>query len=86
MDDMLGQQWPKGLEPPAPPPEPATQPEPVTFARGNYMASIYQALGLLPFNVAIVRATVVEELGRPPMVKIRLEIQEEKPGHAGLGD
>lgn len=72
--------WPKGLEPPAPPaPEPQQQLQPVNFNRGNYMASIYQALAILPFEVGIKRAIVVEEQGRAPTVKLTLEIQAEKP-------
>jgi hypothetical protein len=74
--------WPKGLEPPAPPaaaPKQEPQLQPVNFARGNYMASIYQALALLPFDVVVLRAIAMEQHGQAPTVKLTIEIGAEKP-------
>lgn len=67
---------PKGMEIPQVPEQ--KQPVPVTLARGNYVAAIYQALEILPVVVRVEECEIIERTGRPPEVKLSLLIFDEK--------
>ncbi|MBT9156829.1 MAG: hypothetical protein DDT37_01820 [Firmicutes bacterium] len=69
---MKQQELPKGMSFPD---EPNIE-LPVTFTlgRGNYIASIYQALEKLPIEIRVDKCVVLEAHGMPPEVRLTLRI------------
>lgn len=54
------------------------QPVPLHLGRGNYVAAIYQALGILPVEIIVDECIITERHGQEPEVRLVLRIIGDK--------
>jgi hypothetical protein len=59
---------------------PEQKPVFLTLADGNYVGAIRQALTILPVEILVNECQVLEQVGRPPEVCLKLTILGEKEG------
>lgn len=84
MSEWRNRELPKGMCPPEAPE--IKQPVPLHLGRGNYVAAIYQALGILPIEIRVNECIVTERHGQEAEVKLTLHILGEREAHDGNYD
>lgn len=79
MNQYNNKELPKGMVFPEPE-APEKQPVPLHLGRGNYVAAIYQALGILPVEIRVDECIITERHGQQPEVRLVLRVMGERGG------
>ena len=78
MSQFNSGELPKGMTIPDTEASEIKQPVPLRLGRGNYVAAIYQALGILPVEIRVDECIITERHGQEPEVRLVLRIIGDK--------